>query len=128
MRAGSINFFRPCLTWLFGSVSKVGGLSSPSGCCSYHLFYSPSMSSGLNHVSRSPSPKARLLATNRQMFATDKDRAAAALLRFARSAGRMICGRRTGRVNKALRWSWGPTRQVPSLTPNPPGLLSKLMY
>lgn len=128
MRARSINFFGPCLTRLSGSITKVGGLRLPSGCCSHHLLNSPSLNSGLNHVSRSPLAKATLSATNRQMFAVNKDRVRAVLLSLAWSAGRMIDGWRRGRVNKALRCSWGSTRPGPSFTPNPRGLLSKLMY
>lgn len=86
MRARSFNFFRPYLIWLTGSVSKCRGRRSCRGC-SYHLYYSSSLSSGLNHASSSPSAKAILSAMIREVFVVYIDLAGTALLRLAESAG-----------------------------------------
>jgi hypothetical protein len=115
MRARSFNFFRPYLIWLTGSVSKCRGRRSSCRCCSYHLYYSSSLGSGLNHASSSPSAKAILSAMIREVFVVYIDLAGTALLRLAESAGPMVGGWRM-RVTRAPRYSLGLTRRVPSLT------------
>jgi len=125
VRARSFKFFRPYLIWVSGSVSKCRGRRSSCRCCSYHLDYSSSLSSGLNHASSSRLAKAILSAMIREVLVVYIDRAGTGLLRLAQSAGPMVGGWRRRRVSRAPRYSLGPTRRGPSLIPNTRGLLLK---
>jgi hypothetical protein len=127
-RARCANFFRSCLIWLPGSRKNAGGRKSRCGCCIYYRFYSPCRRSSLVYVILSPGAKGTLSATIREVFTVYRDNAATDLLSFAQTAGRIVGSWRRRELLELRYAVLEPTRRLPSLSPNPQGLLLKQMY